>query len=108
MFPLDLGDPIASDVKKELGPVDYIVHLAAEVHVDHSIKDPERFVHSNILGTFHMLQLARECQPKYFVYASTDEVFGPALSEPTRTGSGLGTTHPTRTPRPKRRAKNSP
>lgn len=79
VFPLDLGDPIASDVKKELGPVDYIVHLAAEVHVDHSIKDPERFVHSNILGTFHMLQLARECQPKYFVYASTDEVFGPAF-----------------------------
>lgn len=79
VFPIDLGHPIPSDVKKELGPVDYIVHLAAEVHVDHSIKDPGKFIHSNILGTFQMLQFARECQPKYFIYASTDEVFGPAF-----------------------------
>ena len=61
LFPIDLGYPISAEVKKELGSVDYIVHLAAEVHVDHSIKEPERFIHSNVLGTFQMLQLAREC-----------------------------------------------
>jgi dTDP-glucose 4,6-dehydratase len=79
VFPLDISQPISMNVKKELGTIDYIVHLAAEVHVDKSIEDPERFVRSNVLGTFQMLQFARECCPKYFIYASTDEVFGPAF-----------------------------
>jgi len=80
VFPVNLSRPIHDDVKKELGRVDYIVHMAAEVHVDKSIADPEKFIHSNIMGTFQMLQLAREIKSvSHFLYFSTDEVFGPAL-----------------------------
>ena len=79
VYPLDLSQPIHNDVKKELGEVDYIVHMAAEVHVDKSIADPRKFVNSNIFGTYEMLQLAREIRPGRFLYFSTDEVFGPAL-----------------------------
>src|SRR5271166_3405672 len=79
VFPIDLAQPMSEDTKKELGEIDYIVHLAAEVCVDKSIKDPEKFIYSNILGTFQLLQFARECRPKRFIYASTDEVFGPAV-----------------------------
>ena len=79
VFPVNLSRAIHNDVQKELGEVDYIVHMAAEVHVDKSIADPEKFIHSNVMGTFQMLQLAREVKPKRFLYFSTDEVFGPAL-----------------------------
>ena len=79
VFPVNLAQPLHNDVKQELGKVDYIVHLAAEVHVDKSIADPEKFIQSNIMGTFQMLQLAREVKPQHFLYFSTDEVFGPAL-----------------------------
>jgi dTDP-glucose 4,6-dehydratase len=80
VFPVNLARPIHNDIRKELGDTDYIVHMAAEVHVDKSIADPEKFIHSNVMGTFQMLQLAREVRAK-FLYFSTDEVFGPALNE---------------------------
>lgn len=66
-------------MKTEIGQVDYILHIGAETHVDNSIEDPEPFVRSNVLGTMHLLNFARK-QPnlKWFVYFSTDEVFGPA------------------------------
>jgi dTDP-glucose 4,6-dehydratase len=81
IFPVNISQPIHNDIKKELGDVDYIVHMAAEVHVDQSISDPEKFIYSNIMGTFRMLQLARELNVRKFLYFSTDEVFGPALDE---------------------------
>jgi dTDP-glucose 4,6-dehydratase len=63
----------------ELKGIDYIIHMAAETHVDNSIKNPRAFVQANILGTFELLELARRMPSlKKFVYFSTDEVFGPA------------------------------
>jgi dTDP-glucose 4,6-dehydratase len=59
-----------------------VVHLAAESHVDRSIDGPAQFIHSNIVGTFTMLQeslrYVRELQSSdfRFVHVSTDEVFG--------------------------------
>lgn len=62
---------------------DYVVHLAAESHVDRSIEEPEAAVVSNILGTTVLLQVARNWKSlKKFLYFSTDEVFGPAITEP--------------------------
>ena len=60
-------------------PIDYIVHLAAETHVDNSIKHAWPFIQSNVVGTFKMLEYARLGVPnlKRFLYFSTDEVFGP-------------------------------
>lgn len=61
--------------------IDTIVHLAAESHVDRSIKDPLIFVRTNVLGTATLLQVAREhwkgkFDGKLFYHVSTDEVYG--------------------------------
>jgi dTDP-glucose 4,6-dehydratase len=78
--------------------IDTIVHFAAESHVDRSIVAPEGFIHTNIVGTFHLLEQARrfwlgeKAFPKEsvrFHHVSTDEVYGslgaddPAFSETT-------------------------
>jgi dTDP-glucose 4,6-dehydratase len=60
---------------------DGIIHLAAESHVDRSITNPLDFIHTNILGTVHLLNAAKEkwkghYQEKIFYHISTDEVFG--------------------------------
>ena len=39
---------------------DGVIHLAAESHVDRSIEDPMTFIHTNVLGTVHLLNAARE------------------------------------------------
>ena len=64
--------------------IDGVIHLAAESHVDRSIRDPFIFAHTNVLGTLALLQAAREAwagaeEGKRFHHISTDEVFG-ALS----------------------------
>lgn len=78
-FTTDIGREISEGLVSEMKNVDYILHLAAESHVDNSIKNPEPFVISNVLGTMHMLEFARKLPNlKAFVYFSTDEIFGPA------------------------------
>lgn len=75
----DFTQPIPTGVISEIGKVNYIVHMGAETHVDNSIVDPTPFVISNVVGTMHMLNLAREMPDlERMVYFSTDEVFGPA------------------------------
>lgn len=75
----DLVMPISDGVAREIKPVDYLVHMAAESHVDNSITDPEPFVLSNVLGTMQILNYAKTLPDlKKFIYFSTDEVFGPA------------------------------
>lgn len=79
IFTADFTHPVSEGLKKEIGNVDYIVHMGAETHVDNSIENPEPFVMSNVVGTMRMLDFAREIKNlKKFVYFSTDEVFGPA------------------------------
>lgn len=64
--------------------IDGIIHLAAESHVDRSIKDPFTFARTNVMGTLSLLESAREYweeQPegykgKLFYHISTDEVYG--------------------------------
>ena len=61
----------------------WVLHLAAETHVDKSIADPQLFLSTNILGTFHLVDIAatywrRNGRPDdfRFYYCSTDEVYG--------------------------------
>ncbi len=71
------------DLMKEYN-VDGIIHLAAESHVDRSIKDPFTFAKTNVMGTLSLLQAAKvywESLPekysgKLFYHISTDEVYG--------------------------------
>ncbi len=74
----DIAD--APTVRSALDGVDRIVHFAAESHVDRSISGPAEFIHTNLVGTFTLLEEARlawagdgGCR---FLHVSTDEVFG--------------------------------
>lgn len=66
------------DLKKEdIGEVDYIVNFAAESHVDNSIYNGTPFIQTNVMGTFNLLEVAREMSDlQKFVQISTDEVYG--------------------------------
>lgn len=78
---VDLAHPMGGYLEHEIGHVDYIVHMAAETHVDNSIKQPRDFIDSNILGTFELLEYSRRLNLEKFLYFSTDEVFGPAINQ---------------------------
>lgn len=64
--------------------VDYVVNFAAESHVDRSIKEPEVFAKTNVLGTVNLLNVAKNSwqegegfkEGKKFLHVSTDEVYG--------------------------------
>ena len=61
--------------------VDAVIHLAAESHVDRSIKDPFAFAQTNVMGTLTLLQAAKlawegNFDDKLFYHVSTDEVYG--------------------------------
>lgn len=69
--------------------VDYVIHFAAESHVDRSIKDAEVFIRTNVMGTYNLLTCARKAwetvkgfkEGKRFLYVSTDEVYGELAEE---------------------------
>jgi len=87
VFTADLMQPIPQGIAYELGNnIEFIVHMAAETHVDNSIADPVPFVDNNIKSTISLLEYTRTlmdngCDLKAFFYFSTDEVFGPALGD---------------------------
>lgn len=60
--------------------IDGIIHLAAESHVDRSIQNPAKFVQTNVIGTFNLLELVRDHHENglncRFHHVSTDEVYG--------------------------------
>mgnify|MGYP006138075029 FL=1 len=62
-------------LKNRENEIDYIYHFAAESHVDNSISGPYPFIHSNITGTFNMLEYAKKYD-KPILIVSTDEVYG--------------------------------
>jgi len=83
IFTNDLINPIPEGLQKEMGnDINYIVHMAAETHVDNSIKDPKLFLDNNINSTLNLLEFSRTLKNlEIFFYFSTDEVFGPALGD---------------------------
>ena len=82
IFTNDLINPIPEGLQKELGgDINYIVHMAAETHVDNSIQNPKLFLDNNINSTLNLLEYSRMLKNlEIFFYFSTDEVFGPALN----------------------------
>lgn len=86
---------ITDDISGLFEGVDYVVHFAAKTFVDHSIRDPKPFIHSNIVGTFNMLEEARRSPwIKKFIYISTDEVYGPILEGSHKETSPLNPSNP--------------
>src|SRR3990167_3812291 len=76
-FQTNLTCPISPSLVKEVGPVDYIFHLAALSDVFFSVENPVWVVQNNINSTLVMLEYARQIKPEQFIYFSTDEIYGP-------------------------------
>jgi UDP-glucuronate 4-epimerase len=55
---------------------DLIVHLAAQAGVRYSLENPRAYVDANLVGTFNVMEIARELEPKHLMLASTSSVFG--------------------------------
>ena len=82
------GDICEGDLLNHLfhaNKIDTVVHFAAETHVDRSILNPDRFLHTNVIGTFSLLEAARQywlsekalpSDDLRFHHISTDEVYG--------------------------------
>ncbi len=77
-FSFDLCSKIPLGLAEEIKDVDYILHIAAESHVDNSISDPSTFIQNNVSSTVNLLEFCRTHAKnlKKFIYFSTDEVFG--------------------------------
>lgn len=81
---INICDREAVEKVFEQNDIDYIIHLAAESHVDRCITNPEIFVQTNIMGTSVLLNSAKKAwettdgfkKDKKFVHVSTDEVYG--------------------------------
>jgi dTDP-glucose 4,6-dehydratase len=65
----------AALVRRLVGEHDAVVHFAAESHNDNSLADPSPFVHTNLVGTFTLLEAVRGSGARYH-HISTDEVYG--------------------------------
>jgi dTDP-glucose 4,6-dehydratase len=71
------GDICDSDLlEKSMAGHDFVVHFAAESHVDRSIDEASAFVETNVLGTFRVLEASRKVGIKTVIHVSTDEVYG--------------------------------
>lgn len=79
----DIADRDTINFLFEKEQFNYVVHFAAESHVDRSIKDPEVFVRTNVLGTQVLLDAARQYGITKFIHVSTDEVYGELDFDPT-------------------------
>mgnify|MGYP003133807147 FL=1 len=79
VFTTDITTPVTQGLRKELGDVNIVIHMAAESHVDNSISAPREFFHNNVNGTVEMLEYAKTLDNlEMFFYFSTDEVYGSA------------------------------
>ena len=73
----DLVCPISRVLRKEIGQVNYILHLAALSDVFFSVENPAYVIKNNIDSTVTMLEYAKDTIHEAFIYFSTDEVYGP-------------------------------
>lgn len=85
----DVCDPIQCD-----GSIDYIFHLAGNASPHFINTDPVGIVKSNMIGTFNILELAKEKHSSKVIFASTREVYGKNEEEDSLTETSFGTIDP--------------
>lgn len=78
---VDIRDQAAVSRIVQEHEISHVLHLAAESHVDRSIWGPADFIHTNVVGTFHLLEACRgawagDFSNRRFHHVSTDEVYG--------------------------------
>jgi len=74
----DLTAPFSDQLVERIGPINYVINMASESHVDRSITDPRDFIENNVHLTLTMLEYIRQHPVEKFIQISTDEVYGPA------------------------------
>lgn len=80
-YELIIGDICDKElISKLFSRIDYVVHFAAESHVDNSITSPDKFITTNVIGTHVLLDAAIKYDIKKFLYVSTDEIYGSILT----------------------------
>lgn len=80
VFSGDVRDPYG--VKQAMSGCDVVLHLAALIAIPYSYHSPDTYVDTNIKGTLHILQAARELNVEKVVHTSTSEVYGTARFVP--------------------------
>lgn len=75
----DLSTPVDTHTIASLGRVDYVLNLASNSHVDHSIENPAPFIENNTKLMTSVMDMCRALKPEKIIHCSTDEVYGPAL-----------------------------
>ncbi|TCM57759.1 UDP-glucuronate 4-epimerase [Rhizobium sp. PP-F2F-G48] len=71
-----LEDKVAIDHAADLAEPDVIIHLAAQAGVRYSLENPRSYVESNVVGSFNILEIARNLKPRHLLLASTSSVYG--------------------------------
>lgn len=80
VFAGDIRDP--NGVRKAMGDIDVVFHLAALIAIPFSYHSPDSYVDTNIKGTLNVLQAARDTRCERILVTSTSEVYGTALYVP--------------------------
>lgn len=80
-FEGDLCDAAFIENIFDIEEIEWVVHMAARAGVRPSIEDPFIYVHSNVLATTRLLELARLNEVKSFVFASSSSVYGGSPNE---------------------------
>ena len=71
-----LEDADALSRAADLAKPDIIVHLAAQAGVRYSLENPRSYIDSNLVGSWNVLELARQVKPQHLLLASTSSVYG--------------------------------
>jgi dTDP-glucose 4,6-dehydratase len=94
-FHLYYSDMRDSNLTEVLEGATHVVNFAAKTFVDHSVRDPQPFIDSNITGTYNLLEAVRKTSSiEHFIQFSTDEVYGPAGETAHTEDSPLNPTNP--------------
>src|SRR5271165_1203014 len=80
-YPADIRDAHIMDVIFKFEQPDIVIHGAAETAVDASIKDPNSFLTSNVIGTQNIINCCLKYKVKKLIFTSTDEVNGHLTNE---------------------------
>lgn len=78
---IDIADQNLYKVFKSFKP-DYVIHLAAQAGVRHSISNPQDYTHSNLLGFANILEFSKLLKVKHLIYASSSSVYGESKDFP--------------------------
>lgn len=83
-YEADICDDDKLEEAANIHSIDYVIHLAAQAGVRYSLTCPEKYIETNIVGTFRILELCRRHQISHLMYASSSSVYGEAEEEKLR------------------------